>query len=497
MELNVRFDSDAERAVLGAVLLDNAAFLVVCPVLRGCDFYHPAHEHIWEAMNRLHDRREPIDVVTLAAELRVRERLNTIGGSQYLGELTDAIPTVAHVETHAKLIVDAARARRIRDLAAWLLSRSGDPAVPVEQLESVAMMRFAELSRGGPRSTMRHQTEVVCSLMERIETMAAGKPHAAVAMTKIKCVDNALGGMRNGELIIIGARPAMGKTVLAENIATNVAEHCGDVNDGVVLWFSEEMEAEEVVNRRVAGDAQVHARSASMGLFSGDDFERYAVAANAATRLPILWHDAQRVSMLDISMIARRAALQHGRVALVVVDYLQRLAPMNPDPRTYNKTQDVGAAVKEAKTLGRELKCPVVVLSQLNRSLESRPDKRPVMSDLRESGEIEQEADAILFLYRDWVYNKESDPTEAEIIVGKCRANPTITIPMVFDGARARFYDPNDPNAPGASDRAVPPSVTAAAAGGVDSGGYNDLPPDEDDVPWGTPNYLSPGGDAE
>jgi replicative DNA helicase len=508
MELGVRFDREAEIAVLGAVLLDNNTLHEVRPILRPDDFYDPPHGMVYEAMLRLSDRRSPIDIVTLAAELRRTKRFNVLGGAQMLGELTESITesiaTTAHVEAHARLVADAARARKFRDLGAWLLSSSADPMVSVEALEKEAMSRLADLARNTPRNALRSQAEVVCSLMERIETLGASGTHRSIVHFGLPSVDTALGGARGGELIIIGGRPAMGKTAFAETWVNNVAKVCRDTDDGVVLFFSEEMPSEELLNRRIAGDARVDSRGASAGAFSGDAFERYMRAANDVSGLPILWHDAQRVSMLDIAMIARRAQHQYGRVALVVVDYLQLLAPMKPDAKDTNRDKDIGLATREGKYLARELMCPVVLLSQLNRQLETRADKRPVMSDLRESGNIEQDADMILFCYRDCVYNKEADPRDAEIIVGKMRAAATATIKLVFDGPRTRFYDPDDPEA------AVFDGVGAASATGatrhtpdVSVGISFDDPPEDEEglVPWGQWNpdgvVIARGGDAE
>lgn len=500
MDAGIRVDREAEVAVLGEVLLDNDVMHVVEPLLTEEDFYFPAHGLIYGAMLRLARRQEPIDIVTLSTELKRSGRYNVLGGPQMLGELTDAIPTTAHAEAHARLVVEAARVRRLRDLGAWLVSRSADPSVPAEALEAEALSRLAEIGRGTRRNALRPQAEVVLSLMDRMETIGKGGVHYAVTTTGLRSVDRATGGARAGELIVIGGRPSMGKTAYAEGLGTHVGERCRDLGEGVVLWFSEEMPGEELLNRRIAGDARVNSRGASAGVFTGNEFERYTRAANEAAGLPIFWHDEQRVSMRDIAMIARRAQHQHGRVALVVVDYLQRLAPMNPDPRTFNKTQDVGAAAKEAKTLARELRCPVVLLSQLNRELEKRPDKRPVMSDLRDSGEIEQEADIIVFLYRECVYDKSKDPREAEFILGKMRGGAPSTIPLIYDGERTRFLDPEDTETSvgiGESAASVVAFEDAYPAG--DDGGSDDGVPFgefRDDYTGGYP-ITSRGGDAE
>lgn len=426
-----------ERALLSSVLTWPDELLACAEMVRPEDFYHPAHGCFWECYLAIHARRDPLDATSVAAELKRRRRYNTTEAVELLPALVAL--SAPYATYYAREIATHARVRRLREASKWIAAKSIDASVSADDLEAEALRRVTEALRGGRAPTMRAQSDVGIALAERIEALAAGGGHGSVTYTGLATLDDAMVGLRGGELVIVGARPAMGKTALAETIGTNVARACAASGDGVVLWFSEEMSAEEVLNRRVAGDAGVDSRQASAGIFSADGLGRYLQAINDASQLPILWHDAGRVSMMDIAQIARRTAHEHKRVALVVVDYLQRLKPINAKAE---KRDQVAENAKEAKSLAKELRCPVLLLSQLNRGLETRPDKRPLMADLRESGEIEQEADAILFLYRPWVYDKKHPPHAAEVILAKMRgAEASKSLPLYFDGPRTRYRD--------------------------------------------------------
>lgn len=462
-----RSDVEAERAVLAAVLLDGdcseGVLARTSAVLAPDDFYHPAHGVVFDAMLALGARSEPIDIITLADELRRRERLNTVGGAQFLGELTESMPTTAHCETHAQIVADHAFARRMRN-ATFELATRADTETP-EALLELASQLFTRASQARGRAKLKSMSQVLVELCTRIEQQG-GQGEGMSVPTGFRRLDVLSGGLRGGMLTLLAGRPGMGKTAFVENIVTNVARA-----DRTVLFFSEEMPAREVVNRRVSADAELDARKALAGSLNPDEVARYFGAAHKASGLPIWFEDSGRVSAVDIATLARRARFQLRSVALIVVDYVQRLRPIDP---AAPKNEQVGASARELKNLAKELDVPVVVLSQLNRDVEKRPDKRPTAADLRDSGELEQEADLIACLFREWVYDRSKDPTRAELIVAKHRGGPCFeTIPLLFDGPRTLFSDvPEDDEPP-----------EPYRVGGYRPAGAPAAPQDEE-VPW-------------
>ena len=409
-------DIDAERAVLGGIMLTADALSVVESIVTADDFYHPAHAIIYDAARAVAIRQEPIDVVTLAAELRLRDRINAVGGAQYLGDLLDTTATTAHIERHARIVADLAQVRRLIHATAEINAKGYTPGDVTEYLDASAA-RVTELCQrqgtGEPVWLERGLTEA----FERIEQTAARGASITGASTGYADLDALLAGLHPGEFTIIAARPAMGKTSLALNLAPVVARETGKP----ALIFSLEMPRIELVNRMLCAEARVDQARLRTNLLGADDMQALTDAAQRlfAIRVAI---DAGDASLYDIRAKARRMKQKHG-LACVIVDYLQLMRGTGD-----SREQEIAGISRGLKLLATELDVPVIALSQLNRAPEMRPgkDRRPQLSDLRESGAIEQDADNVLFIYRDEMYNRDSeDKGVAEIIIAKQRNGPT------------------------------------------------------------------------
>lgn len=427
------YDPECERAVLGTVMLDNASLALIEDVVRPADFHNPVHGLLYETMLSLHARQRPIDVVTLAEDLRGRERLNTIGGAQYLGELTDAMATTAHVESHAQILADLAVRRRMVVAAQEMIARAmGGGSGGTAEFIADSMTKLETASRRSGGGKMRTYREVVASTMER---MAATGDKAPVRVkTGLTDVDMILGGLKGGWLYVVGARPAMGKSAWALLLAHKAAED----RRGVVMVFGLEMEPEENAARWAATVSNTDGNAVMEGRACDEDFEAFGNALVDCEDLPVLWNATDDLSIDDIGAICVRQTFTTP-VTMVVIDYLTLLR-MNPDAERHDlAVQDVS---RKSKLLAKRLGCPVVLLSQLNRKCEERGDKRPLLSDLRDGGAIEQDANCVIGLYRDEVYHKDTDDKGvAEIIVLKHRGGPTGTARVGWIPSRTSFVN--------------------------------------------------------
>jgi replicative DNA helicase len=426
------YDSECEVAVLGAILIENSALALIEHQLSASDFHNPRNALVYETMLRLRSTQRPIDIVTLSGELRARERLNTVGGAQMLGELTDAVVTTAYIEAHAQIISDLAVRRRIAQVGMEIVARAlGGGASDTADLIKVATEKMGEATRRSGGGSMRTYREVVLSTLARIE--ATGTDAPVRIKTGLTEVDRILGGFKAAWLYIIGARPAMGKSALAL-LAAHMA--AGE-RRGTVMVFGLEMEPEENAARWAATTAGVDGRAVMDGEACPEDFTAFAVALCDNEDLPILWNATDDLSIDDIVATCVRQSFL-APIAMVVIDYLTLLRMGNAE-RHDLAVADVS---RKSKLLAKRLGCPVVLLSQLNRKCEERSDKRPMLSDLRDGGAVEQDANAVIFLYRDEVYNPDTeDKGIAEIIVSKHRGGPTGTARVGWIPSRTSFVN--------------------------------------------------------
>jgi len=429
-------DLEAEQAVLSSIMIDNDVFHAVFDHVKPDDFYHPANQILYTAMIRLRDTSQPIDLVVLADHLTAEEQLEAVGGIARLAEIADFEATSANAEFYAKIVRDKAVKRNLIHVASEIVSAGFDPSEPADRLIDMAESRIFELSQAEARSTLAPLDAAMGPAFDHIETLMTRGGDITGVSTGLKEFDALTGGLQPGDLIIIAARPSMGKTALALNIARNAAVD----HEKRVAVFSLEMTTRSLVLRLLSSEAEVDFSTFHKGLISVDAHSRLADAAGRLSRAGVYIDDSSAATVLEMRAKCRRLYAQSG-LDLVIVDYLQ-LA--HGDGRTDSREQEISQISRGLKGLAKELNIPVIALSQLNRGPESRgaEDKRPMLSDLRESGAIEQDADVIGFIYRDIVYNKATEyPDMAELIIAKQRNGPTDTVRLKFEGRYARFKD--------------------------------------------------------
>ena len=424
-------DLDAEKAVIGGVLLDNSALDTVEAIVTPPDFYHPSHAVIFESIQALKSRGEPVDVVTLSAELRARERLNTVGGAQYLGELTDTIPTIAHIEQHARIVADLAQVRRMIAAAHEITARGYGDRGAADAFLDFAAAKVFEIAQKRSKSSLIELHQAIQEAFERIEKTLERGARITGTETGFRDLDTLTAGMHPGQLIIIAARPAMGKTSLVLNLTT----HSAITSQKPVLFFSLEMPRVELANRMMCAEARVDQSRLRSNMLTQDDMTSLTAAASKLFQLPVYIDDSGDLTLLELRAKSRRIKAEKD-LSLIVIDYLQLMKASR---------DGMDSREREISEISRGLKAlevPIIARSQLNRSPETRSgkDKRPQLSDLRESGAIEQDADVVMFIYRDEVYNKDTeDRGIAELIIAKQRNGPTDTVRLRFVRELTKF----------------------------------------------------------
>ncbi len=418
------------------MLIDNRAIHSVLTEVRPDDFYHPSHAELFQAMLGLQDENQPVDIHTVAAYLSDRKRLDAIGGHVFLAELADYEATAANVVQHAQIVRDRSVKRRLISVATEIVETAFDQADPSQHLLDVAQSRIFEIGQAESRETFRSLKSGLQHAMDHVEALMERSGELTGVPTGFKDLDVDTGGLQPGELVVIAARPSMGKTALALNIARNAAVDHGKK----VAIFSLEMTRLSLLLRMLASEARVDFNSFRKGFGTAPDHTSLQRAAEKLYNADIWIDDSGMITTLEIRAKSRRLMSEHG-LDLVILDYLQLAHSDNPAQR---KDLEIGQISHGLKSLAKELNIPVIALSQLNRGPEQRdPDKRrPNMGDLRESGAIEQDADVIAFIYRDVVYNRNTEhPNVAELIVAKQRNGPTGTIKLNFEPRFANFRD--------------------------------------------------------
>jgi replicative DNA helicase len=427
-------DLEAERAVLSALMLDNRAIHSVLTEVKPDDFYHPAHVELYRSMLVLQDENQPVDLHTLADYLNTKKRLDAIGGPVFLAEIADYEATAANVVQHARIVRDKSIKRRLITVASEIVETSLEQAGSGQHLLDVAQAKMFEINQAESRVTFRSLDSELHDAMDHVEALMARSGELTGVPTGFKDLDVDTGGLQPGELVVIAARPSMGKTALALNIARNAAVDHGKR----VAIFSLEMTRLSLMLRLLASEAKVDFNSFRKGYGTPKAHTDLIEAANRLSRAKIWIDDSGMITILEVRAKCRRLKSEEG-LDLVILDYLQLAHGDNPVQR---KDLEIGEISHGLKSLAKELGIPVMALSQLNRGPEQRdPDKRrPHMGDLRESGAIEQDADVVAFIYRDEVYNRDTpERGVAELIVAKQRNGPTGTIKLQFEGRYANF----------------------------------------------------------
>lgn len=431
---------EAEQSVLGGILLENWAWDRVADLINEQDFYAAAHRAIWRQITRLIDEGKPVDVITVAEALATHNQLEEVGGLAYLADLADNTPSAANIRRYAEIVRERSVLRKLAEVGVEIAESAYNPAGrPVSQILDEAEARVFEIREAGARG-VRGFLELKPLLIEAVnridELYNRDTPTEVTGVpTGFTDLDAKTSGLQPGDLIIVAGRPSMGKTAFSLNIAENVALEA----KLPVAVFSMEMAANQLVMRLLGSVGRLDQHKLRTGRIGDEEWHKLTYAIGALDEAPIYIDESPGLTAMEVRARARRLARQckDGRLGLIVIDYLQLMSGTGSGE---NRATEISEISRSLKSLAKELHVPVIALSQLNRSLESRPNKRPVMSDLRESGAIEQDADLILFIYRDEVYNPDSpDKGTAEIIIGKQRNGPTGTVRLTFLGEYTRF----------------------------------------------------------
>ena len=431
---------EAEQSVIGGLLLENEALDKIADILSSADFYQHDHKTIFEHIVKLIEKNRPADIVTVAESLESTTELSQIGGIAYLGALAQNTPTAANIRRYAEIVRERHVMRKLVTVGSGIAESAYSPnGRDAQQLLDEAESKIFQIAEGGQRSGQGFQDIKVLlpQVAERIDMLfSRDNPSDVTGLpTGFSDLDSMTSGFQGGDLVIVAGRPSMGKTAFSINIAENVALDTGLP----VAIFSMEMASTQLAMRMIGSVGRLDQHRMRTGKLEDEDWEKLTTALGKLNEAPIFIDEGAALSSFDVRARARRLHRQCGKLGLIVVDYLQLMAA--PAGRQgENRATEISEISRSLKALAKELDCPVVALSQLNRSVEQRPDKRPVMSDLRESGAIEQDADLILFIYRDEVYNPDStDKGTAEIIIAKQRNGPIGRVRLTFIGEHTRF----------------------------------------------------------
>ena len=428
-------DLIAEKSLLGAILLSDSSFPDILEVVKFRDFYDERHAKIFQAMTSLYQKHSPIDLLTVTAELRAKKEIRAVGGAAYLTELTNFVPTASHAKAYADLIKNCAIRRRLIDAGTKITENAYEEGARIDDLLGLAERELFEVSNTTIKTEYVALESLLADAFERMEELHRNKGALRGLKTGFHDLDQKTAGFQKGDLII-GARPAMGKTTFAENLSYNTAT----INNKGVLFFSMEMANNEIVDRMISDVSGVKAWNIRTGNISDEEFGRIGDALGEMDSVPLYLDDSSSMTILELRNKARRAAHEHD-LGMIVVDYLQLL--QGTDRYAGNRVQEVTEISRGLKQLARELEIPVIALAQLSRNVTGRDDPRPVLSDLRESGSIEQDADMVMFLHRVDYYNQNKPdfvPTNiTELIIAKHRHGPVGKIELYFHPELLRF----------------------------------------------------------
>ncbi|OWZ83517.1 replicative DNA helicase [Natranaerobius trueperi] len=423
---------EAEQSVLGAMLIDGEAISTVTEILKTNDFYKDSHEKIYEAILKLGEEGEPVDLVTLSEQLRNDGILEAIGGIDYLTDLANAVPTSAHVHYYAKIVQEKSLLRQLISASTKIVSMSYEDPDEVEKLLDESEKLIFEVSQKTSTQDFVPVKEVLMETFDKIEHLYHNQGNVTGIPTGFIDLDQRLSGLQPSDLVILAARPSMGKTTLA----LNMAQHIAVKEDRPVAIFSLEMSKDQLVQRMLCAEAQIDAHRLRTGNLSSEDWPKMTKAIGPLSEAPIFIDDTASITVMEMRAKARRLKAEHGLEA-IFIDYLQLMqGSKNPE----NRQQEISQISRALKSLAKELNVPVISLSQLSRAVEQRQEKRPMLSDLLESGGIEANADVVLFIYRDDYYNPDSEKQNiAEVIVAKQRNGPIGTVDLWFENQHNKF----------------------------------------------------------
>ncbi|GAB3354892.1 MULTISPECIES: replicative DNA helicase [Giesbergeria] len=429
---------EAESSVLGGLLLDNNAWDRVGDLLIDSDFYRHDHQLIYASIAKLINGNKPADVITVYEQLQSTGKGEEVGGLAYLNALAQYVPSASNIRRYAEIVRERSILRKLVTASDEIATNAFNPkGRPVEKILDEAEQKIFNIGEEGSRMKQGFQAmeQLVVDLLDRVQEMAENPNDITGVPTGFIDLDRMTSGLQAGDMVVLAARPSMGKTAFAVNIAEHVALH----ENLPVAIFSMEMGAAQLAVRVVGSIAKVDQSRLRTGKLTSDEWPRLTEAIERLRNVSLHIDETPGLTPSELRANARRLARQCGKLGLIVVDYLQLMSG-SAGAQGENRATELGEISRGLKMLAKELGCPVIALSQLNRSVETRTDKRPMMSDLRESGAIEQDADIIMFIYRDDYYNKDSkEPNVAEIIIGKQRNGPTGTVKLYFQKSQTRF----------------------------------------------------------
>ncbi len=427
--------TEAEKSVLGAAMLSKDALFDVMEVVKPADFYDENHREIYQAMIDLNRRGTPVDALTVAEELKKRNSLDMVGGRAYIASLSSITPTTSNAMEYGKIVAEKASVRKLIETADDIVVKGYDDSMDANQMLDFAESGIFEISQARHKGQYTHIRDVLVenlAIIDRAEQMKDGLTGITTGFAEL---DKMTSGLQKSDLVILAARPAMGKTAFALSLARNAAVK----GKASVMIFSLEMAKEQISQRLLAMESKVELQALKTGRLERRDWDDLNVALDTLSNCNIHIDDTAGISIMEMKSKCRRLKAEAG-LDLVIIDYLQL---MNPEGRADSRTQEISIISRNLKLLARELNCPVLVLSQLSRAPETRNDHRPMLSDLRESGSIEQDADIVIFLYRDEYYHQEDTekPGECEVIISKHRSGPTGSIDVAWIERYTQFKD--------------------------------------------------------
>lgn len=425
-------DVEAEQAVLGCMITDRDAVIAAIEALAEEDFYREDNKLIYKAIFNLYKKAEPVDIITLKSELSSIGKFDEVGGLEYLAELPEKVPTTSNVDKYIKIVKEKAELRTLIKTANDILTMSYDPTQEVESIMDGAEKKIFSIMQKKNQEGYASIKDILVDSFTELEELYNRKQHVTGVPTGFVDLDRVTAGLHNSDLVLVAARPAMGKSAFALNIATNAALQA---NTGVAI-FSLEMSKEQMTNRILGSVAMVDGNSIRTGRIADDDWIKLATASGELSQTGIVIDDTPGISVMEIRAKCRKLKMERD-IGLVIIDYLQLVQASS---RAGSREQEIAEISRSLKILAKEINVPVIALSQLSRAPEQRPDHRPMLSDLRESGSIEQDADIVMFLYRDDYYNPDTDKKNvAEVIIAKHRAGSTGTVELAWLGSYTKF----------------------------------------------------------
>jgi replicative DNA helicase len=423
---------EAEQSVLGSMLLEKEVISTITEILKCEDFYREDHREIFEAIMDLFDRAEPVDLITVSEQLKLRGTLDNVGGLDYLANIASSVPTTANAKHYAKIVEEKSILRNLIRTSSEIVNMGFEASEEVSYVIDRAEKGIFDILQKRNLQGFAHIKDILVDTFSKLEELYNNKGHITGIPTGFADLDFKTAGLQNSDLILIAARPAMGKTAFALNIAQYAAVHA----HVPVAIFNLEMSKEQLVNRMLSNEAMVDSQKMRTGKLEDDDWQKMAKALGPLSGAPIYIDDTAGTNIMEIRAKSRRLKLEKN-IGLIVIDYLQL---MQGRGKNENRQQEISEISRSLKILAKELNVPIVTLSQLSRGPESRADHRPMLSDLRESGAIEQDADIVMFLYRDDYYNPDTDKKNiAEVIIAKQRSGSTGTIELVWLGQYTKF----------------------------------------------------------